>query len=536
MRRLIAPLVGVAAVLCVAAQPVAAQTSAPGNATTAVTVPADAVGLSLSQVTGSGLAVTLDPGASEEHDLVVSNHTANLRLTVRLTATDATGNLGTAAASWLAFGDDAIQLDPHAATTVPMTIAVPHDTQPESALAHVSATVESAVSAADGSPVAGTANETFPVSIAVRGTPTAQIAIADVHRADQGSRHQLAVVLRNFGVQGAEVTGHVRVAGDTPQTLPFHANLAPSRDTTVDLDWNAPPVGTASDIAVDLEYGGGNVASWSSRLGGAATDLSPPSTAGPTPTSPVASDATTISGTATAGSGKPWWKQPIVTVLAILALLGAGLWFGFEMRASSRRRQVMPVAGRSIGPPGWIPAASDESIDLAKQLVRLTDVIVQLVETHRDGRDIVGEQARARSPGNVSEFIPEELESARAGPAPPGQPELPFTGQLEVARSASLTPGASPRPEPVEEPVAEPVEEPVAVAQSEVVEEPAAAAEVVEEPVFDPRAEMMARLMQLDRQRRRLREWMDAEEAEAGIEAPGGYAASSDAPDAGTQS
>ncbi len=172
MRRTIALLVGAAAVLVVAARPVAAAPDAPANsaaqgsvATTSApgnAVPADAVDLALSQVVGSGLAVTLDPGASEEHDIVVSNHTANLRLTVKLTATDATGKVGAAAASWLAFGDDAIQLDPHAAVTVPMTIAVPHDTQPGSALAHVSATVESAVSAADGSPVAGTASRTFP--------------------------------------------------------------------------------------------------------------------------------------------------------------------------------------------------------------------------------------------------------------------------------------------------------------------------------------------------------------------------------------
>ncbi len=152
-------------------------------------MPRDALGLSPAQVAGSGLAVTLDAGASQEHDLVLSNHTANLRLTVKLTATDATGNPGVAAASWIAFGDDAIQLDPHVATTVPMTVAVPHDTQPGSALAHVTATVESAVMAADGTPVSGTASDTFPVSIVVSGTPTAQIAIADVHRDDQGSRH-----------------------------------------------------------------------------------------------------------------------------------------------------------------------------------------------------------------------------------------------------------------------------------------------------------------------------------------------------------
>src|SRR5258708_13878842 len=173
VKRSIALLAGVAVVFVVAARPVAAAPGAPETSTstpsTTGSVPADAVALSLSQVAGSGLAVTLDPGASEEHDVVVSNHTANLRLTIKLTATDATGNLGSAAASWLAFGDDAIQLDPHVATTVAMTIAVPHDTQPGSPLAHVNATVESAVSAADGSPVAGTAIRTFPVSIAVRG-------------------------------------------------------------------------------------------------------------------------------------------------------------------------------------------------------------------------------------------------------------------------------------------------------------------------------------------------------------------------------
>ena len=94
MKRIIALLVGVAAVFVVAARPVAAVPGAPDIATSSTTVPADAIGLTLSQVAGSGLAVTLDPGASEEHDLVVSNHTADLRLTIKITATDATGSLG----------------------------------------------------------------------------------------------------------------------------------------------------------------------------------------------------------------------------------------------------------------------------------------------------------------------------------------------------------------------------------------------------------------------------------------------------------
>ena len=517
MRRSIALLAGVLAVFVVAARPVAAAPAAPETTTPSSTasttatgpspsggVPADAVGLSLAQVAGSGLAVTLDPGASEEHDLVLSNHTANLRLTVKLTATDATGNLGSAAAAWLAFGDDAIQLDPHAATTVPMTIAVPHDTQPASALAHVTATVESAVAAADGSPVAGTASQTFPVSIAVRGTPTAQIAIADVHRVDQGSRHELAIVLRNFGAQGARVTGHVRVAGDHPQTLPFASDLAASRDTTVPLAWDAPPEGTASDIAVDLEYGAGNVASWSSRLGGAPTDLSTQSGASATTVATTPVTTAPVSPANAAGAtpgGKPWWNRMLVPAAVVLALAGAGLWFVFEMRGSRRRRDgIVAGVGYYGMPPGWGPGPSDASAELAKQLVRLTEVIVELTTTRREEQERADDRPRARSPDVDAEaptdalpfrpFEGDELRFARAGPAPPERglaaaspPSSP--AHLEVVRSASTTPGAVARPEPD--------------------------APQTERAAHTAHSELMHRLLDLDRQRQQLREWMDVE-------------------------
>jgi hypothetical protein len=522
MKRSIALLAGVVAVFVVAARPVAAAPAAPATTTPTSTapatgtagggVPADAVALSLSQVSGSGLAVTLDAGASEEHDLVVSNHTANLRLVIKLTATDATGNLGSAAGSWLAFGDDAIQLDPHAATTVPMTIAVPHDTQPASALAHVTATVQSAVSAADGSPVAGTAGQTFPVSITVRGTPTAQIAIADVHRVDQGSSHELAIVLRNFGAQGARVTGHVRVAGDHPQTLPFASDLAASRDTTVPLAWNAPPEGTASDIAVDLEYGAGNVASWSSRLGGAPTDLSTQSGATGTTvaTTPVATAPASSSNTAVAAPGaKPWWKRMLVPAAVVVALMGAGLWFVFEMRGSRRRREgIVAGVGYYGMPPGWGPAPSDASAELAKQLVRLTEVIVELTTTRRDEQERSDDRPRARSPdfdgaapADPLPFRPfegDELRFARAGPAPPEPTAAPppsSTPQLEVVRSASTTPGAVARPDAV---AVEP-------------DAPVTADRDGERAAHTAHSVMMRRLLELDRQRQQLREWMDAE-------------------------
>jgi hypothetical protein len=549
MRRLIALLAGVTVAFSVAAGPVAAETGAPGNTPSSSVpddaIPKDAVGLSPAQVAGSGLAVTLDAGASQEHDLVVSNHTANLRLTVHLAATDATGNAGAAAASWLAFGDDTIQLDPHVATTVPMTVAVPHDTQPGSALAHVTATVESAVMAADGTPVSGTATDTFPVSIVVSGTPTAQIAIADVHRDDQGARHQLALVLRNFGAQGAHVVGHVRVAGDSPQTLPFAADLAASRDTTIELDWNAPPAGTATDISVDLEYPGGNTASWSSRLGGSGTDLSPArSTASPTTIGTPAS----TSPAPDASAVRPWWKRSTVTLLAILALVAAGAWFGFEILATRRRKVGALQPPRSAAPAGWSPhgrgspawasGASDESLDLARQLVRLTDVVVQLVESHRAEQDVAAERARARSPGAEPPVAarlvgpagpsdPDESRNARAGPEPPGptapvEPEPVPETSFEPARSASPTPGASSRPD-LDAHVPVPVEAILVDdddSASRALPEPA---RVTTEPgptAFDPRAAVMERLMELDRERRRLRSWMDSEDSGHGVDPP----------------
>ncbi len=285
------------------------------------------------------------------------------------------------------------------------------------------------------------------------------------------------------------------------------------------------------------------------------------------------------------GPAKPLWKQPIVTVLAILALLGAGLWFAFEMRASSRRREWMPQPTHYAGPPGWNPVASEDSIALAQQLVRLTDVVVQLVASHRDGHEIhrddqefTGERARARSPGfgpvdasppPSSRFESDDLQFARAGPEPPEpgsvQPPLPFTDQPEAVRSAFVAPGDSPRPEPVAAPAAavatvvgEPVREsivapppvldpgfePMFKPVDDVVPPPvldpgfepmfkpltdddpahAAAPEPTPEPscartpestdgAADPREAMLTRLRELDRQRRRLREWMDAEEA-----------------------
>src|SRR4029077_12811443 len=122
----------------------------------------------------------------------------------------------------------------------------------------------------------------------VNGAPTAQIAIADVHRVDKDSTHQIGIVMRNFGDQGARITGRVIVARDHPQTHGFSAELAPRRDTTLLVPWDAPSKDVATDISISVDYGGGDTALWSSRLGGppATVDTVPEADVAETPTSP----------------------------------------------------------------------------------------------------------------------------------------------------------------------------------------------------------------------------------------------------------
>jgi hypothetical protein len=519
MRRWIALAVGATAVIA-AAGPVAAASAAPASrssppATSTPAPPTDALGLAFTQAGGPGLAVTLDAGASEQHDLVISNRTSNLRLSVKLSATDATGGAGAGTSAWIAFGADVVQLDPHSSRTVPVTLSIPHDTQPGQALAHVTARVESATLASDGSPRTVTSHKTLPVSMTVNGAPTAQIAIADVHRVDKDSTHQIGIVMRNFGDQGARVTGQVVVAGDHPQTHGFSAELAPRRDTTLLVPWDAPSKDVATDISITVDYGGGDTALWSSRLGGppATVDTEPQATATETPTSAATNTATaTTSGNTTSiGPAKaPWWKKAAIPGIVIAAIVFAALWFVFELRSSRRRRETMPMQ-----PPFFVvPGGGDASVELAKQLVALTEVIVRLVTRDEESQETHTPRARARSPdadtppaSAASGVIPTggPTWSARAGPTDPARaPSDDFSGSvptpdalaqfLEAARSAPPAAGDESRPDP----------EPTA---------PPALAAVPDPPeVVDPTAEALRRLTELDRERRRMRQWMDESE------------------------
>ena len=494
MKRWIALAVGALAMLC-AARPVAAYTRAPANgsqppSTTQAAPPNDALGVAFPEhQSGPGLSVTLDAGASEQHDLVISNRTRDLRLTVKVLASDASGALSTGTAAWISFGSDVVQIDPASAVTVPITITVPHDTQPGQQLAHVTATIDSAVLASDGSPRSLSLNKTLPVAITVNGTPTAQVSNSNVTRIDKGSKHQLGIVMRNFGDQGARVAGTIVVSGSNPQSLPFNAELAPRRDTTLLIPWSPPPKDVAADVNVQAGYDGGNTASWSASVGGTPTPMATlPGGGAPTPTTISTSDTVaTAPGDATSGSSgpnasasDPWWKKNAVPGGIVLAIVLAALWFFFEMRSSKKRRDEMPAQMPFFVMPGMMPPqygppapmSSDATVELAKQLVALSEVIVRLTTGGSDALPIEvpvpEDRARARSP--------------EADPPP-----------------ASAAPGAH-------------VSEPVVSTETAPVEEEL---RPPPEPEPDARDALMQRLLALDRERRRLHHWMDASE-EAG--------------------
>jgi hypothetical protein len=197
---------------------------------------------------------------------------------------------------------------------------------------------------------------------------------------------------------------------------------------------------------------------------------------------------------------------------------------------ATRRRPggVGTGPARYDAPAGWTPP-NDESIALSRQLVRLTEVIVELIAAQRESWVSSDDRARARSPGPL--VAPAEGEApyaARAGPAPPDDRDHPPSGrdlpknrrnaELDaIARSAFSTPGDSARRDVVTPP---------GLANDEAVEarfvddeEPSAEAGAATGS-GDGSSALIQRLVELDRRRRELRSWMDAEDSGRTIEPP----------------
>ena len=169
----------------------------------------------------------------------------------------------------------------------------------------------------------------------------------------------------------------------------------------------------------------------------------------------------------------------------------------------------MPMPGFFM-PPGWIPQNnnSDAAGELAKQMVKLTEIIVQL--TTQPG-EVVQMPVRARSP----DAEPVVTVEPRAGPSPGDRdPPEPAPAAEPAAPAATVVPTSdNPPPERLAtEAIAPPLPR-----RRPRAPEPLLAP--VPEPAPDPAAqyrdEVMHRLLDLDRQRRRLRAWMDDEEADS---------------------
>src|SRR5207253_1073238 len=124
----------------------------------------------------------------------------------------------------------------------------------------------------------------------------------------------------------------------------------------------------------------------------------------------------------TSRPSNPWWKKSFVPGAVIVAMVLAAIWFAFEIRRS-RRRSDKTLSSQQL----FVAAAnselgsSDITVELAKQLVALTEVIVrlatradELAKTPRRGPDSHNFETQAPSPVRPGISKPDHFESARA--------------------------------------------------------------------------------------------------------------------------
>lgn len=98
-----------------------------------------------------GFSVTIDPGNTANRRFVIANHSANLRLRVRLEPVVSSS----VQASWVTLSDVVETLEPGAHALVSARVLVPSNAVPGSVTITVNACVEHAALAADGQQVAG---------------------------------------------------------------------------------------------------------------------------------------------------------------------------------------------------------------------------------------------------------------------------------------------------------------------------------------------------------------------------------------------
>jgi hypothetical protein len=300
--------------------------------------------------------VTVDPGASTSGSFVVVNRSADLVLTVGFSAVDATALPGGtfryasstppgSPATWLTLSDVVATVQPGARLPVSLTITPPANTAPGTVIAGVVVDVHDAVRAADQSAVHADATVTVPVSITVKGAPTAVVSITDVRVVDTQGRTDLAITFQNGGATPNTMAGRVQARGPRPDTETFSASVPPLRQTTVQVPFAMAANATAVPISVVATDTGGDQATWTGTVGAADTPtVSSARTKGPS-VAPVRRTPTGIGADVLARLG---------VILIVCVFAAAAVWFGAELRRNRRAR-------RARTRPVLIPAASGTS-------------------------------------------------------------------------------------------------------------------------------------------------------------------------------
>jgi hypothetical protein len=349
------------------------------------------------------VVVAIDPGASTTRSLVVVNRSADLVLTVRLTAVDATAaadgavQYATSApagspATWLTLSDVIATLEPNAKLPVTLTVAPPSNAVPGTVTAAVVARVDSAVQAVDQRAVPAPAAVTLPVAITVNGAPTALVSITDARVVDVNGRQSLTITFQNSGATAITMAGRVQVRGTRPYTETVRVSVAALARTAVQVPFAMPHGVTTVPISVVAADAAGDEATWSGSVG-----LTDPPTVSAVPSNrpPSAQHRQRATGPAR-GAARP----PLTLILVVFALAAAAVWFGAELRRNraarraTKRQMPTPTTSLQSGaahaaaprPTVASPAGTADPMGaVAVQLGALVDAIDRLVARLTDG-------------------------------------------------------------------------------------------------------------------------------------------------------
>jgi hypothetical protein len=392
-------------VLCVAVAPVSAAPSAVGVPTGALT---------MRSVDGSpgarGFSITIDPGQAANRRVVITNHSTNLRLTVRLEPIAASA----LQASWITLSDVVETLEPGAHAVVSARVLVPSNAVPGSVKVKVQARVEHAVLAVDGSAVAGSPSVSLPIAIKVRGAPTAQVSIVNVESITDHGRDFLAIEFQNVGATAIDMQGRVRVATTPPTSYPVDAHVVPLTNTIVRVAWAKPPGAKGVLVAVDTDNARGDQAVWNGTVGAA-----PPTTVG----------APAVHAAAASAVSPIKKRDPFVLgVLGAVAL--AVLWFLYEtVRALRRRRKrrrmlrdVGLIAARSDAQPPNLPVEPNLPVPMATPVAASSD---QISAVAAQLGALVGAIEHLTARLDAVRTLPAAAPEPVAGPVPVGSTPIP---------------------------------------------------------------------------------------------------------------